>query len=181
MSKLPENERPPYEEIQRRLFERVSKQYRELFVPDIQNDCSCPIESYDCDTDSDTWYLSAPDKVEKVLFKSRLDLPMIPDISDKAILMLLKKACENVADHPCDDTVPCKVLASPQSNRDKLIKVLSRVYGNASNVIYLDFIPVDDFIMVPEPEFFGALSVNIGGFGAFCFSRNLFRMNNDYR
>ena len=175
MIKLPEHERPPYEEIQGRLFSRVSKQYRDLFVPDIQNDCACPIESYDCDNDSDTWYLSESNKVEKVLFKVRLDLPMISEISDESILMLLKKACENVGENPIDDVVPVKVLTNPKSDRDKLIKVLSQLYGDASSVVYLDFIPVDDFIMVPEPEFFGALSVNIGGFGAFCFSRNLFK------
>ncbi len=184
MAKLPIEERPPYEEIQRRLFDRVSYQYRQFFVNDVQNDCACDVETYDCDVDYDTWYLTAPDKVEKVKFQDRLPLPMLPEISDKSILLLLKKACENVGDYPRTDTIPSGLLTNPKSDGKKIVHIMEKVLNrgicaNRSGIIYglayADFLPVDEFILIPEPEFFGVISNNIGGYGAFCFSNPLFK------
>lgn len=185
MSKLPENERPPYEEIHKRLFDRVSYQYAQLFVPDIQNDCACPIETYDCDVNYDTWYLTASDKVEKVMFGERLPLPMIPEISNESILLLLKTACKDIKEDQRDyDVVPSALLTNSKSTGNKIVHIMEKVIGrgivaNRSGVIhglaFADFIPVDEFVILPDPEFFGALTVNVGGFGAFCFARNLFK------
>jgi hypothetical protein len=171
MAKLPESERPPWNDIQKRLFDKVSHRYRQLFIPDIQNDCACPTESYDCDAEMDTWYLTAPDKAEKVLFKTRLDLPMLEDISDSSIELLLKKACENISDTPNPDLVYTAIITNHHSDKISQIKPLNYI----DRVALVDFIPVNEFIMLPDPEFFGALTVNIGGFGAFCFSGNLFK------
>jgi len=172
VAKLPENERPPWKEIQTRLFNKVSHRYRQLFIPDIQNDCACSIESYDCDLEIDTWYLAATDKVEKVSFNIRLDLPMIEDISDKSIELLLKKVYENVSDTPNHDLVYTAVITNYHSDKMAEVKQLNYI----DRVTLVDFIPVNEFIMAPDPEFFGALSVNIGGFGAFCFAGNLFKI-----
>lgn len=171
MAKLPESERPPWKDIQKRLFDKVSHRYRKLFIEDIQNDCSCPIESYDCDLEIDTWYLSAPDKVEKVLFQTRLDLPMIKDFSDKSIELLLKKAYENSGDTPNPDLVYTAVIMNPKSDKMSQVKSLNYI----DRITFVDFIPVNEFIMVPDPEFFGALTTNVGGYGAFCFSSNIFK------
>lgn len=171
MAKLPIEERPPWNDVRDRLHSRVSHKYRQIFIPDIQNDCACTIESYDCDTEIDTWYLSAIDKVEPVLFKTRLDLPMIPEISDKAIELLLKKAYEVAGDKPNPDLLYTAVITN--HNSDKISEVQPKNY--IDRVVLVDFVPVNEFVMLPDPEFFGALSVNIGGYGAFCFSSNIFK------
>lgn len=185
MSKLPMNERPPFGDIERRLFDRVSYQYRQLFVSDIQNDCSCSIEVYDREPAWDTWILSELDKVEKITFGERLALPMLSDISDKSVLSLLKTACDNIKGEHDPDVLPGALLTNTKSTSDKITHLMEKTIGrgivaNRSGIIYglafVDFLPIDEFVLVPEPEFFGALSVNIGGFGAFCISNNLIRI-----
>lgn len=185
MNKLPESERPPFKDIERRLFDRVSYQYRQLFVLDIQNDCSCSIEVYDRDFMWDTWILSEPDKVEKITFGGRLALPMLSEISDKSVLSLLKTACDNISEEHDPDVLPGAILTNVKSTGDKIVRLMEKtirrdIVANRSGVIhglaYVDFVPIDEFVLVPEPEFFGALSVNIGGFGAFCISNNLIRI-----
>ena len=171
MAKLPESERPPWKEIQKRLFDKVSHRYRQLFIEDIQNDCACDVETYDCDASVDTWYLSAPDKAEKVLFKERLPLPMMQDISDKSIELLLKKVYENISDTPNRDLVYTAVITNHKSDKISQIKPLNYI----DRVALVDFVPVNEFIMLPDPEFFGAITVNIGGYGAFCFSSTTFK------
>jgi hypothetical protein len=184
MAKLPMEERPPFEEIQRRLFDRVSAQYRQLFVEDVQNDCACDVETYERDPEYDTWYLTAPDKVEKILFGDRISCPMLPDISDKSILLLLQKACENIGDTPTTDTIPRALLTNHQSTGDKIVHIMEKVLhrgismnrsGLCYGLAYADFLPIDEFVLFPEPEFFGAITNNIGGYGAFCFSNPLFK------
>ncbi len=184
MAKLPVEERPPFEEIRGRLSSRVSYQYRQLFVEDIQNDCACDIETYDCDVDYDAYYLTAADKVAKVKFHDRLPIPMLPEISDKSILLLLQKACENIGDLPRTDTIPSSLLTNSKSDGNKIIHIMEKVLNrgicaNRSGVIYglayADFLPVDEFVLIPEPEFFGVITNNIGGYGAFCFSNPLFK------
>lgn len=175
MSKLPLSERPPSKDIEKKLFDRVSKRYRDLFVLDIQNDCACSIETYDSDPECGFVYLSGEDKIKETIYADKIVLPMISNISDKSILLLLQKACENVGTNPPEDILPYTVLTNPKSDKTKLNKVFAKTYGSNPIALHLDFIPVDDFIMVPEPEFFGAISVNIGGFGAFCFPKNLYK------
>ena len=184
MAKLPIEERPPYEEIRGRLLSRVSAQYRQLFVEDVQNDCACDIETYDRDLEYDTWYLSAPDKVEKIMFGDKIPLPMLPDISDKSILLLLERACKDIGFNPTTDTVPGALLTNAKSTGDKIVHIMEKVLNrgismNRSGLVYglafADFVPVDEFILLPEPEFFGAITNNIGGYGAFCFSNPLFK------
>lgn len=184
MAKLPVCERPPYEEIQKRLFDRISYPLRQLFVTDVQNDCACDIETYDCDTEYDTWYLTAPDKVEKIKFQDRLPLPILSDISDQSILLLLQKACENIGNFPTTDTIPSALLTNSKSTGSKIVHIMEKVLHrgitmNRSGIVYglafADFIPVDEFILIPDPEFFGVITNNIGGYGAFCFSNPLFK------
>jgi hypothetical protein len=58
-NKLPESERPTFESIHRKLNEKVSHSIQKFFVPDIQNDCSCNIESYDSGQEVDVLCLTS--------------------------------------------------------------------------------------------------------------------------
>jgi hypothetical protein len=182
MAKLPECERPPFKEIEKRLNDRVSQQYRQLLVQDIQNDCGCEFETFDRDIDLKAWYLDGSQSVKALQYGDRLPVPMLPDISDQDIIALFKAVCDDAIDHPLKDIVPAAVIANPKCDKNKLVHILDSVTktglvinrsGVTHGLAFMDFIPEDTFYILPDPEYLGAITVNITGFGAFCFSGNI--------
>lgn len=184
MTKIPEAERPPFEEIQNKLYDRVSHSLRQLFVCDIQNDCGCDVETYDCDLETNVWFLESNSSVKRLEIGNRMSCPILPEISNNSIELLLQKACEGVNNYCTTDTIPAAVLANPKCDTDKLVHILDKITRrglsiNRSGIIYgaalLDFVPENHFYILPDPEFFGVIAVNLGGYGAFCYSKCIYR------
>lgn len=168
--KLPENERPSFESIQAALNSRVSPHLQKIFTPDIQNDCSCPIESYDCDGFRETYYLSSSG-FEKHKGASRLELPILPNISDADIFSLLKIMIDK-AGNDGYDMMYRGVLYHPSANAAELYDVFIE-WGHTTfdcrhnYILANDMVPPGYAYLIPEPEFFGVLAANVGGFGVF--------------
>lgn len=181
MAKIPESERPDWRGMHTRLQSKVSIPYRQMFVEDVQNDCACEIETYDAEGDTDMWYLSAPDKAELNPHKSRMCLPMIEDISDQSILLLLEKVCESVSGLSTADVVPYVGLLNPKATTEQQDLVRKRIYRSwkQEGIILVDFVPEDTYFLFPEPEFFGALGMNIRGYGAFGVTKTVSRCRYD--
>ena len=181
MAKLPESERPDSRIMRERLQSKVSILYRQMFIEDVQNDCACEIETYDAEGDTDMWYLSAPDKVELNPNVSRMCLPMIPDISDQSILLLLKKVCENAHGLSGSDVIPYVGLVNAKATQEQQDLVRKRIYRSwkQEGIILTDFVPEDTYFLFPEPEFFGALGMNIRGYGAFGIVKTVSRCRYD--
>lgn len=181
MAKLPESERPDSKLMRDQLYSKVSPQFRQIFVEDVQNDCACEIETYDAIDEASMWYLSATDKVELNPSIHRMCLPMIPDISDQSILLLLKKVCENVQSLSDADVVPYVALLNLKATTEQQESVRKRIYRSwkQEGIILVDFIPEDTYFLLPEPEFFGALTMNIRGYGAFGISKTVSRCHYD--
>lgn len=178
--KLAEAERPPISIISKRLDDRVSRKIQNIFVQDIQNDCSCTTETYDSDFDKAVTYLSE----EGIKIQNMSPLPMMNDISEKDVLNLIETAC-NHAGNECGDVIISKMIYNPSTYGLRLKEVWEKSTGRDVHFtrsgetpewIPMDFVPVDCVYLIPEPEFFGCLSVNIEKFGAFCFSHNIIKV-----
>lgn len=178
--KLPESERPDLNLIRKRLEDRVSRKIRNLFVEDVQNDCTCNTETYDSDLNINTFFTSS-EGIKEHSSDSRLPLPMKEEFSEKDILDLLERAIVKAVDSR-DDLIYCKMLYNPKSDGKQLWATFEKQCGysppmNRSGEIYdwvpLPFVPEDCVYFVPDPEFFGAISVNIDKFGAFCFGNHI--------
>ena len=180
--KLAEAERPPISLISKRLDDRVSKKIQNIFVQDIQNDCSCFTETYDSDFDKAAIYLTE-DGV-KIQNMNQLPLPMMNDISEKDIITLLETACIH-AGNKWNDLFLSKMLYNPASDGKKMFLAFEKyghpVHMSRSGDIYgwipMDFVPIDCVYLIPDPEFFGCLSVNIDKFGAFCYAHNIIKVS----
>jgi hypothetical protein len=180
--KLPENERPPVSSISKRLDERISRKIQNIFVQDIQNDCTCSIETYDSDICNDLVYLSK-DGIQNGS-SNKIPLPMLNNICEKDIINLLELACKK-AGNKWDDILLSKMLYNPANDGKKMIMVFEKyihpIHVNRSGDVYgwipMDFVPLDCVYLIPEPEFFGVLSVNIDKFGAFCFTNNIIKVD----
>lgn len=180
--KLPESERPDFNLIRKRLEDRVSRKIRSLFVEDIQNDCTCSTESYDSDVNVDTFFTSS-EGIKAHHFGTKLNLPMKDEFSEKDILDLLERALVEASDGHGDLTY-CKMLYNTKSDGKQLWQTFEKYCGypphmNRSGDIYdwvaLPFVPEDCVYFLPDPEFFGAISVNIDKFGAFCFANHILK------
>lgn len=83
MAKLPESERPPTESIHKKLNEKISRKLQNLFVIDLQNDCGCPFETYEFDTNKEAIHTSESGLKSNVF--GRLPLPMKADITEQEV------------------------------------------------------------------------------------------------
>lgn len=177
--KLPEDQRPDWTEMRKRLYSKVSAPLRQIFIEDVQNDCACEIETYDI-VDQDTtgcFYLAAPDRVEILHSCNKVNLPIIPDISDESIRLLLRTVCEKVSGVSNADTIPYVAMVHPNATPEQKALVDKQIYRSSDwkpdGIILADFVPEDGYYLFPEPEFFGALTMNIGGYGAFGMPRTV--------
>lgn len=171
--KLPEAERPPMASISKRLDDRVSRKLQSLFVADIQNDCTCSIERYDSDMSGNVLYLSVEGIKEKTIGNG-LPLPMKEDISDQEIWSLLEAAIKH-AGNILGNFGIWAMLYNSKCDSEKLQKAMlewSR-YIHPERILSADFVPIDCVFFFPDPEFFGAISVNIDKFGAFCIADHI--------
>lgn len=168
MAKLPESERPNWKQMNDLLHTKIGPQFRQMFVEDVQNDCACQFETYDANIEQGMWYLTASDKVELNL-GAMMPLPMIPDISEKSILLLLKTLCETVEGYTTSEVVPYVGLLNTKATQAQQEQVRKRIYRSwkQEGIILVDFVPEDSYFLFPEPEFFGVLTMNIRGYGAF--------------
>lgn len=180
MAKIPECERPDWKLMLAQLHTKVSPQYRQIFVEDIQNDCACEIETYDADIEGTMLYLSAPDKVEHNRGE-RMPLPILPDISDASILLLLKEVCEKAQGYTTSDTVPYVGLLNVNASQEQQDQVRKRIYRSwkQEGIILVDFVPEGSYFLFPEPEFFGVITMNIRGYGSFGIPNNVSRCQYD--
>jgi len=180
--KLPEAERPSIASISKRLDDRISRKIQNIFVQDIQNDCTCKTETYDSCFDQHVIYLSEGDAQSSR--GARIPLPMLNDLSEKDICSLLEVACK-VAGNEWGDLHFSKMIYNPFNDRKKMYmafeKYVHPIHINRSGEIYdwipMDFVPLDCVYLIPEPEFFGVISVNIDKFGAFCFAHNIIKID----
>jgi hypothetical protein len=185
--KVPESERPPFSLISKRLDDRVSRKIQNIFVQDIQNDCTCSIEVYDRDIDKVVVYLSS-DGTKEMSFGDRFPLPMLEDLSTDNIYDLLKRACELASHTRPQNMFFARMLYNPESNPEAVDRALNElgssivirgrdgvILTESMPTIGLSFVPKDSVFFLPDPEFFGAISVNIDKFGAFCFPQNMMR------
>jgi hypothetical protein len=176
MAKIPDCERPDWKLMQAQLYKKVSPQYRQIFVEDLQNDCACEVETYSVGIDNGALYLSAPDTVE-VNLGCEMPLPMVSDISDASVLLLLKKVCEKAEGYTTNDVIPYVSLLSNKATlaqQDRVRKQISRSWKTES-IILVDFVSEDSYFLFPEPEFFGVLTMNIRGYGSFGIPNNVSR------
>jgi hypothetical protein len=146
--KLPISKRPPKKEVFEKHFGHLPKDLIKFLVLDIQNDCSCATETYDSDAKMPSLILH-PGRVEL----SESDQIVAPIHSERKIMatdliMLYDWACE-LSNDP---------------------------FG------YFDFDHINKIgekngfeFIAPEPEFFGVLACNIGGWGAWCWPHQLLR------
>lgn len=180
--KLPESERPSFESIHKRLDQMVSRKIQNIFVVDIQNDCTCSTEIYDADGFDNTVCYTSPEGLKENKWSSRLPLPMKNDLSEQEILNLLELACKYASDS-CYDLVYRRMLYNPKSDVKKLYEIFEKYChpvninrsGDIMGWIPAAFVPEDCVYLIPDPEFFGALSVNIDKFGVFCIGNNVIR------
>lgn len=181
--KLCKADRPPMETIGARLNERVPLRLQNLFVVDIQNDCCCSTETYDAWFEAAMIYIS-PDGIKAHTFGDRLPLPMKPDFSEKDIWDLLEAGSKKASTVDDGHVVFCHMLHNPSSPIDKVgeafVKHCGYININRSGDkmgwMKATFVPKDCVFFLPEPEFFGVISVNIDKFGAFCLARNMLRI-----
>lgn len=180
MPKLPEDQRPPFAIIEAKLKERLSNKLARIFVQDIQNDCACDIEIYECDYDC---ILHTSLGGVKELSFGRCTLPMQKDLTDKEIWILLEEACKKASLSPSFDLWNT-MFYNVDSDIDKVLAIWQKttsmdISANRGSEIVgwvaADFVPIDCVYFLPEPEFFGVISVNIGGFGVLCFPKNILR------
>lgn len=179
--KLPEHERPSLSSIYKKI-DHIPNHLQNIFVNDIQNDCTCSIEVYDSDHSNTVFYVSVDGIKEYKMFDERIRLPMIDSISEKDIWNLLQVACEN-SKNEWNDILFGHMLYNPQSDKLKLEKAYEKYVGrihmfgdrSIAGWVAADFVPQDYVYLIPQPEFFGVLSTNIDKFGAFCFTRNIIK------
>lgn len=85
MAKLPEDQRPPMETLER--FLNVSADRRAKFMIDLQNDCACGFEPYDAATDWQPYGLVYWNEGRPHVAKHRrLALPIQPGVLTDAIV-----------------------------------------------------------------------------------------------
>lgn len=174
MAKLPECERPNSSLMKKKLYSKISSPFRQIFIEDVHYDCGCEIETYDAEIGDHIWYLSAPDKVE-FNYRSRISLPVILDISDQSISLLLEKVCKEVHGITTGDVVPYVALLNNKATTEQQDLVRSRIYRQSEGIVLTDFVPENTYFLFPEPEFFGAITMNIRGYGAFGITTNVSR------
>lgn len=182
--KLCEADRPPFQSIMDRLNQRVSQKLVNLFVADIQNDCACSTETYDAGFSDCHMFYTSPEGIKLHVIGERLPLPMKSDFSEKDIWDLLKAASAkaSAADHGFN--INQHMLYNTESDVKKLWEVFEKhchpVHvnrsGDITGWIAAPFVPKECVFFTPEPEFFGAISVNIDKFGAFCIAKNMVRI-----
>lgn len=146
--KIPESERPPMREVEMKHFGHLPFEAKRFLVPDIQNDCTCSVEIYEADPAGPALVLS-PDGVDVIDKAIRVALPIHNGrrISQEDLRLLYKVACRFASDSPAPDVSYFETLSSD-----------------------------DDYdYMVPDPEYFGVLTCNLAGWGAFCFPKQIWR------
>ena len=150
--KIAESERPPSAELKAKHFGHLSKELTRFLVLDIQNDCDCLIEIYEFWPGRPTIILH-PDRVETIKASLRLPIPIHTGrkIEDRDLSRLYREACLL-----CND--------AGLWEKDPDCFYTGKIYETDE----YDF-------MVPEPEFFGVLTCNLAGWGAFCFPSQLLR------
>jgi len=150
--KLPESERPPLLEVEKRHFGHLSTEIVKFLVNDIQNDCHCSVEIYDSDP-SPEWcaLVLHPGKVE-VCSGDRIVVPIHADtkLTKEDLSLLYAEACKQWRPSGYHDLIHSEKIGE-----------------------------IDGWEFVaPEPEFFGVLTCNLAGWGAFCFPTQLLRRRN---
>ncbi len=182
--KLCDEDRPPMESIVARLRERVPIKLSSLFIEDIQNDCTCATETYDSGWHEMHIFYTSPEGIKQHVVGDRLPLPMKPDFSEKDIWDLLEASSKLAATTNHNFNVLHKMLFNPESDVKKLWRcfeehcypITTNRSGDIMGWITAPFVPKDCAFFLPEPEFFGAISVNVDKFGAFCQARNMVRI-----
>lgn len=182
-SKIDYSLRPTINSLSKRLEDRVSHKIRNLFIQDIQNDCSCIIEKYEILPRSQIAYIYNINEIKTSVEGMRFDLPMHSEISDQNIYNLLETACKLSKSDTISDAKYSSMLFNHNSNIEKLYIMFEQYCGpiitNRSSDIYgwmnLYFVPIDCCYMLPEPENLGVISVNINNFGAFCITDNILK------
>lgn len=180
IQKLPESERPPYSLIQKRLDERVSKTIQNLFIVDIQNDCTCHIEKYAADIDMKYVFFSSGG-IKIHTLGDQIKLPMQTEISNQDIWKLLEIACMNSSSLKKYPFPYERVLFNPKSNIEKCIKQYEKYCRRdwtsyQRNWVSASFVKEDCVYFVPDPEFFGVISANIDKFGCFCIADSILKV-----
>lgn len=161
--KIPLDQRPSFESLSKKIDLLLPKQIQKMFVVDFQNDCACDIETYDVDA-SNLYYLEK-NGISNHKLGSRFCCPMLPEISVKDVCDLLLKVFENAIE--LNSMPDCEFIII---NNDSS---LSNVYSNTIKV------PLNNneyVYFIPQPEYFGCLSVNLAGFGLFCFAYDIFKI-----
>lgn len=170
-AKLPYDKRPPLEDIHTLLNSKISEPYRNIFVLDIQNDCSCAVEIYDS---CSMFVAYLDDGVKTKLFEERVAVPMRPDLSDKDIEELIVAAIKYCAPNNYMDCTPSRLLVSTEESEENIYKAKDKT--GATEVIKFSFIEKGTIAVLPDPEFLGCLTVNVGLLGAFCFPHNIYKI-----
>jgi len=180
--KLLEADRPSVASIYKRLDDRISSPLKNLFLTDIQNDCSCNTEIYDCESQEGVFYLSK-EGIEEFPLQTRLPLYMKDDISEIEVWNLIRSACAKASDTDMNQSYN-HMLFNPKSDIIKVKKKFENwinpfAYdraGNPKGWISVNFVPENYVYLIPYSEFFGVISANIDKFGAMCFGKNIFKV-----
>ena len=186
--KLPEGERPSYASISKVLDGLISKKIQDLFVIDIQNDCSCDIERYEFDGNGDKLiYLKGNDIIVHgcSIDNTIIDLPMADTISDSLIKKLLAKACSYAKDTYNPESagyISHKMLY----NSNKIpVKIAEEFYNQwispscrqATSIFDVDTLEGDAVYWFPDVEFVGVLTANVGKFGCCMTTKSILKMS----
>lgn len=178
--KIPESERPSFKVISDQLNAKISKQLQDLFVIDLQNDCACSTETYDSDLGRNAYYLSHSG-IEKNLI-DQITLPMLHSVTEQSIKELVAIATKH-AGNDTFDQIYCGMIYNPVINFDRVLKTYRRYCGEPNydtRGIYRwhanELVNNDYVYLIPDPEFFGVISANLGGFGAFCLASCIWKV-----
>lgn len=185
-TKLTLDQRPSTKSIHDKLDKLVSRHYQNLFVQDIQNDCACVTETYDYDSGKYVCYLTKDGPLYTLVNSTcRVPVPMIENISEKDINNLLELSCLYAKDFLSNDIKPFKMLVSPASPAPILFEIFKKITGYdlycrhsgyIPDMIFGSFVPMDCVYFTPEPEFFGVISTNVGGYGVFCIPEHILKV-----
>jgi|SRR6185436_4662808 len=182
--KISEEHRPSILSISKKLDSKISKQLQSFFIIDLQNDCNCSIENYDAEIDCTIAYLSTSG-VKYYNSSHCLALPMLSEICDQDILNLLQEAGTTSSGVSNIDCLPTNMLFNIENDSDQvwsIYKKYTKQYVPSINRAFIngvfgaDFVPKNQIWFMPQPEFFGCISVNIDKFGVFCLPQQIFKI-----
>jgi hypothetical protein len=156
--KLPEAERPPISIISTKLRHCVPDALARFFVVDLQNDCGCDVEIYD-EIDGAVFYTS-PTGIQEAPYFGKIHVPMNPNFKEQDVWDLLEVA----------SGMALNDIANETFNYDCMLHGPGTIksWDEATVKLRAPFLSEGQALLLPDAEWFGVITINLYGMGAFC-------------